>query len=143
MAQRAPYPCVVFDREVCHAKRINLSCQLCSGWLNSCGSSQMPLYVMMTLLHDETSLVPIQVCLVSDNIPTKLQCSEIYSGRPASIRVGIYECTTAFACLCTVVWSKNNHIDGVNLKISLFVWCMHVSYIIYIYIYIYIYGIWS
>ena len=50
-----------------HAQRLNLSCDMCSGWLNSHGSAQIPLYVMMTLLHDEASLVPIKVCLVSDN----------------------------------------------------------------------------
>ena len=40
------------------------------GWhnrLKSRGSAQMPLYLMLTLLHDEAALVPIQVHLVSDN----------------------------------------------------------------------------
>jgi len=40
------------------------------GWhnrLNSRGSAQMPFYRMVALLHDEASLVPIQVRLVSDN----------------------------------------------------------------------------
>jgi len=40
------------------------------GWhnrLNSRGRSQMPLYLLVALLHEEASMVPIQIRLVSEN----------------------------------------------------------------------------
>ena len=119
MAQIVMHPCVVCYKEVYPCQEAqSVLWHACSGWLNSHGSTQISLYMMLTLLHDEASLAPIQVHLVSDNKVKRHQSSM------GPVSEWGYEYTTAFACLCTVVRCKSTCLNGVNFKFNLCGACM-------------------